>query len=89
MSDCTGQFGHCTAFSALRHELDEHKSAADVSKGPLLIRWPPLQRNPGDPLVAARVAACRVNLAVWLPVSLGTAALSSWTEVDNTPPSAS
>ena len=86
---CTGHFGHFTAFSASCHGLDERKSAIDVSKGPLLVCWPLLQCNLGDPLVAARVVTRRVNLAVWSPVSLSTAALLSWAEVDSTPPSTS
>ena len=67
--------------------LYERKSTTDVIKRLLLVRWLLLLRNPHDPLVATRVIARQVNLAVWSPVPLGRAFLLSWAEVDSTPPS--
>ena len=85
---CTGHFGHCTACPTSCHELDQRKSAADVIRRPLLVRWLLLSPDPRDLLVVSRAAARRVSLAVWSSVPLGSrlsAVSLSWAEVDSTP----
>ena len=84
-----GHFDHCTACFASCHELHQCKSAANVIKRPLLVRWSLLSPDPRDPLVISCVAAHRVSLAVWSSAPLGSrlsAVLLSWAEVDSTPP---